>query len=83
MAPEGIRKCVISTNIAETSVTIDGIRFIIDSGKVKEMSYDGKYKMQRLQEFNISRASAEQRKGSALDVQDQVFVIVCMMNMSI
>ncbi|CAF3706816.1 unnamed protein product, partial [Rotaria sp. Silwood1] len=65
MAPEGIRKCVISTNIAETSVTIDGIRFIIDSGKVKEMSYDGKYKMQRLQEFNISRASAEQRKGRA------------------
>lgn len=65
MAPEGVRKCVISTNIAETSVTIDGIRFIVDSGKVKEMSYDGKYKMQRLQEFNISRASAEQRKGRA------------------
>jgi HrpA-like RNA helicase len=65
MSPEGVRKCVISTNIAETSVTIDGMRFIIDSGKVKEMSYDGKYKMQRLQEFNISRASAEQRKGRA------------------
>ena len=55
----------IATNIAETSVTIDGIRFIIDSGKVKEMSYDAKYKKQRLQEFNISRASAEQRKGRA------------------
>jgi HrpA-like RNA helicase len=65
MPPEGVRKCVIATNIAETSVTIDGVRFIIDSGKVKEMSYDGKYKMQRLQEFNISRASAEQRKGRA------------------
>ncbi|CAF1190863.1 unnamed protein product [Adineta steineri] len=65
MAPEGVRKCIISTNIAETSVTIDGMRFIIDSGKVKEMSYDGKYKMQRLQEYNISRASAEQRKGRA------------------
>ncbi|CAF3255377.1 unnamed protein product [Rotaria socialis] len=65
MPPEGVRKCIISTNIAETSVTIDGVRFIIDSGKVKEMSYDGKYKMQRLQEFNISRASAEQRKGRA------------------
>ena len=50
---------------AETSITIDGLRFIVDSGKVKEISYDPKYKMQRLQEFWISRASAEQRKGRA------------------
>ena len=35
MAPEGVRKCVVSTNIAETSITIDGIRFIVDSGKVR------------------------------------------------
>jgi HrpA-like RNA helicase len=65
IAPEGVRKCILSTNIAETSVTIDGLRFIVDSGKVKEISYDAKYKMQRLQEFWISRASAEQRKGRA------------------
>ncbi|KAH3837771.1 probable ATP-dependent RNA helicase DHX34 [Dreissena polymorpha] len=65
ISPEGVRKCIVSTNIAETSVTIDGVRFIIDSGKVKEMSFDPKYKMQRLQEFWISRASAEQRKGRA------------------
>lgn len=64
-APEGIRKCVVSTNIAETSVTIDGIRFVVDSGKVKEMNYDTKFGMQKLQEFWISRASAEQRKGRA------------------
>ncbi len=43
----GLRKCILSTNISETSVTIDGLRFIIDSGKVKEISYDPKYKMQR------------------------------------
>uniref|UniRef100_A0A665V782 RNA helicase n=1 Tax=Echeneis naucrates TaxID=173247 RepID=A0A665V782_ECHNA len=65
IAPPGVRKCIISTNIAETSVTIDGVRFVVDSGKVKEMSFDQKAKMQRLQEFWISRASSEQRKGRA------------------
>lgn len=65
IAPPGVRKCIISTNIAETSVTIDGVRFVADSGKVKEMSHDPKAKMQRLQEFWISRASSEQRKGRA------------------
>ena len=62
-APDGVRKCIVSTNIAETSITIDGVRFVIDSGKVKEMQYDPVCKMQRLKEFWISRASAEQRKG--------------------
>jgi HrpA-like RNA helicase len=65
IAPDGVRKCVISTNIAETSITIDGIRFVIDSGKVKEMAYDSQTKMNRLQEFWISQASSEQRKGRA------------------
>ncbi|XP_066590433.1 probable ATP-dependent RNA helicase DHX34 [Prorops nasuta] len=64
-APDGLRKCIVSTNIAETSITIDGIRFVIDSGKVKEMSYDPSCKMQRLKEFWISKASSEQRKGRA------------------
>ncbi|KAJ8718392.1 hypothetical protein PYW08_002629 [Mythimna loreyi] len=63
--PDGVRKCIVSTNIAETSVTIDGIRFVVDSGKVKEMSYDSTTKMQRLKEFWISKASADQRKGRA------------------
>ncbi|EMP28246.1 Putative ATP-dependent RNA helicase DHX34 [Chelonia mydas] len=65
MPPPGVRKCIVSTNIAETSVTIDGVRFVLDSGKVKELSYDPQAKLQRLQEFWISRASAEQRKGRA------------------
>ncbi|XP_048348830.1 probable ATP-dependent RNA helicase DHX34 isoform X3 [Sphaerodactylus townsendi] len=63
--PQGVRKCIVSTNIAETSVTIDGVRFVVDSGKVKELSYDPKAKLQRLQEFWVSQASAEQRKGRA------------------
>ncbi|XP_065365082.1 probable ATP-dependent RNA helicase DHX34 [Calliphora vicina] len=64
-APEGMRKCIVSTNIAETSLTVDGIRFVIDSGKVKEMSYDASCKGQRLKEFWVSKSSAEQRKGRA------------------
>jgi ATP-dependent RNA helicase DHX34 len=62
-SPDGMRKCIISTNIAETSITIDGIRFVIDSGKMKEMTYDPNHKMSRLKEKWISKASAEQRKG--------------------
>jgi HrpA-like RNA helicase len=50
---------------AETSVTIDGIRFIIDSGKVKELSHDANCNMSKLSEFWISKASAAQRTGRA------------------
>lgn len=66
--PEGMRKCIVSTNIAETSITIDGVRFVADSGKVKEMMYDSVAKMQKLKEVWVSRASAEQRKGRAGDL---------------
>lgn len=65
IAPVGVRKCIISTNIAETSVTIDGIRFIIDSGKVKEMGHDATIGISRLSEYWISQSSAKQRAGRA------------------
>ncbi|KAI8916582.1 putative ATP-dependent RNA helicase DHX34 [Powellomyces hirtus] len=65
IAPPGVRKCILSTNIAETSVTIDGVRFIIDSGKVKEMAFDAAANLSRLSEFWISQSSAKQRAGRA------------------
>ncbi|VDK34160.1 unnamed protein product [Taenia asiatica] len=63
--PDGVRKCVLATNIAETSVTIDGIRFVADSGRVKELTWDAMSRMRRLKETAISKASADQRKGRA------------------
>ncbi|VDK47196.1 unnamed protein product [Anisakis simplex] len=65
VAPPGVRKCILSTNIAETSVTIDQIRFVIDSGKVNLVKFDSKTGMHSLREFWTSQASAEQRKGRA------------------
>lgn len=63
MPPEGVRKCIISSNIAETSLTIDGIRFVVDSGKVKELTHDVTSNMSKLSEFWVSKASATQRAG--------------------
>ncbi|KAJ3128296.1 DEAH (Asp-Glu-Ala-His) box polypeptide 34 [Physocladia obscura] len=65
VSPPGIRKCILSTNIAETSVTIDGVRFIVDSGRVKETSFDSATRLSRLSEFWISQSSAKQRTGRA------------------
>lgn len=64
-APAGTRKVVIATNIAETSLTIDGIYYVIDPGFVKQSSYDGKLGMDRLQITPISQAQARQRSGRA------------------
>ncbi|KAJ1491686.1 P-loop containing nucleoside triphosphate hydrolase protein, partial [Baffinella frigidus] len=64
LPPEGVRKCVLSTNIAETSVTIDGIRFVADSGKRHPGTTDGA-SHRRHREYWISKASANQRKGRA------------------
>lgn len=65
VAPSGVRKCILSTNIAETSVTIDSIRFVIDSGKVNLVNHETGSGTQKLSEFWVSKASADQRKGRA------------------
>ncbi|KAM9306788.1 3'-5' RNA helicase YTHDC2 isoform 2-T2 [Pholidichthys leucotaenia] len=63
--PPGVRKIILSTNIAETSITINDVVFVIDSGKVKEKSYDTVSHVSMLKTVWISKASALQRKGRA------------------
>ena len=64
-APSARRKIVVSTNVAETSVTIDGIRHVVDSGVARVARYDSERGIQTLFIEEISRASADQRKGRA------------------
>ncbi|CAN0181828.1 unnamed protein product, partial [Ectocarpus sp. 4 AP-2014] len=63
--PKGCRKIVLSTNIAETSITIDDVAFVIDSGRAKESSYDPHLKLKTLVPQWVSKASARQRRGRA------------------
>ncbi|CUA75439.1 pre-mRNA-splicing factor ATP-dependent RNA helicase DHX16 [Rhizoctonia solani] len=63
--PEGARKVVLATNIAETSITIDGVVFVIDPGFVKQNSYNPRSGMASLVVVPCSRASANQRAGRA------------------
>ena len=64
-APEGYRKVVLATAIAESSLTIEGIRVVIDSGQQRRAVFDANSGMTRLVTGWVSKASAEQRKGRA------------------
>eukprot|EP00658_Telonema_sp_P-2_P022241 TRINITY_DN18887_c0_g2_i2.p1 TRINITY_DN18887_c0_g2~~TRINITY_DN18887_c0_g2_i2.p1 ORF type:complete len:229 (+),score=68.52 TRINITY_DN18887_c0_g2_i2:120-806(+) len=64
-APAGHRKIILATNIAETSITIEGIKYVVDSGMVKSKAFNPKTNMESLQETVISRAQATQRAGRA------------------
>ena len=61
----GRRKIILATNIAETSITIDGVRFIVDLGLAKVPGHDPKTGIESLREQPISQASARQRTGRA------------------
>jgi ATP-dependent helicase HrpB len=64
-AKAGRRKIVLATNIAETSLTIDGVRIVVDAGLERRSLFDPASGMNRLEVQRISRASAEQRAGRA------------------
>lgn len=64
-APQGKRKVVLATNIAETSLTIEGIRMVVDSGLERVARFDLKTGITRLEQVRIAQSSAEQRAGRA------------------
>jgi len=70
--PAGVRKIVISTNIAETGITIPDVTCVIDSGKHKEMRYDEKRQISKLVETFIAKSNVTQRKGRAGRVQEGI-----------
>lgn len=70
--PEGIRKIIISTNIAESSITVNDVVFVIDSGKSKQKTFNAMTHVSSLKPQWISKASAKQRMGRAGRLRDGV-----------
>ncbi|KAF3923404.1 hypothetical protein ABW21_db0206027 [Orbilia brochopaga] len=68
--PKGQRKVICATNVAETSITIEDIVAVIDTGRVKETTFDPETRMIRLAETWASRASGKQRRGRAGRVRE-------------
>jgi ATP-dependent helicase HrpB len=64
-APPGVRKVVLSTSVAETSLTVAGVRVVIDCGLSRVPRYDSSAGLTRLHTVRVSRASADQRRGRA------------------
>ena len=64
-APEGRRKIVLATSIAETSLTIEGVRVVVDSGLMRVPRYEPDIGLTRLETVRVSKANADQRRGRA------------------
>jgi ATP-dependent helicase HrpB len=64
-APPGRRKVVLATSIAETSITIEGVRIVVDSGLARVPRYEPDVGVTRLETLRVSRAAADQRRGRA------------------
>jgi ATP-dependent helicase HrpA len=73
-SPSSQRKIVIATNIAETSLTIPGIRYVIDAGLARISRYNPRTRTRRLPIEPVSQSSANQRKGRAGRVQDGICI---------
>ena len=73
-APAGRRKVVLATSIAETSITIDGVRVVVDSGLSRLPKYEPATGLTRLETVRVSRASADQRAGRAGRTQPGVAI---------
>ena len=71
-APPGRRKIVLATSIAETSLTIEGVRVVIDSGLMRVPRYEPDIGLTRLETVRVSRANADQRRGRAGRVEPGV-----------
>ena len=65
LAPSSVRKVILATNVAETSVTIDGVTAVVDTGMARQMHFDADIGLDRLELTPISKASADQRAGRA------------------
>ena len=63
--PPGVRKVVLTTNIAETAITVDDVAYVIDTGRMKEKRFDPARRMESLEDVLVSRANAKQRRGRA------------------
>ena len=68
--PEGCRKIILATNIAETSVTIPDVQYVVDTGKLREKQYDQTRRISQLACTWISKSNAKQRTGRAGRVQN-------------
>ncbi|UGY18239.1 ATP-dependent helicase HrpB [Bradyrhizobium septentrionale] len=64
-APKGTRKVVLATSIAETSLTIEGVRIVVDSGQARVPRYEPDIALTRLETVRASRAAVDQRRGRA------------------
>lgn len=68
--PQGCRKIILATNIAETSITIPDVQYVVDTGKLREKQYDQLRRITKLQCTWISKSNSKQRAGRAGRVQD-------------